>query len=47
VTAFANGDLERVKGLRKNETRAALEEAGAKSYRLREINNELDLILSK
>ncbi|MGL4915942.1 MAG: methyl-accepting chemotaxis protein, partial [Aeromonas allosaccharophila] len=35
------GDLERVKSLRKNETRAALEEVGAKSYRLREINNEI------
>ena len=41
IAAFASGDLEKVKSLRKNETRAALEEAGAKSYRLREINNEL------
>ncbi|MGY3893501.1 methyl-accepting chemotaxis protein [Aeromonas enterica] len=40
LAAFANGDLERVKSLRKNETRAALEEAGAKSIRLRELNNE-------
>ncbi|WP_068978005.1 methyl-accepting chemotaxis protein [Aeromonas sp. EERV15] len=41
MSAFAAGDLERVRSLRKNETRAALEEVGAKSYRLREINNEL------
>ncbi|RSM29715.1 methyl-accepting chemotaxis protein [Aeromonas salmonicida] len=41
VTAFSNGDLERVKSLRKNETRVALEEVGSKSYRLREINNEI------
>ncbi|MFQ2191005.1 methyl-accepting chemotaxis protein [Aeromonas jandaei] len=41
VNAFAAGDLDKVRSLRKNETRAALEEAGAKSYRLREINNEI------
>ncbi|MEV3811747.1 methyl-accepting chemotaxis protein [Aeromonas allosaccharophila] len=41
LSAFATGDLDRVKSLRKNETRAALEEVGAKSYRLREINNEI------
>ncbi|WP_033137557.1 methyl-accepting chemotaxis protein [Aeromonas finlandensis] len=41
MSAFAAGDLERVKSLRKNETRAALQEAGDKSFRLREINNEL------
>ncbi len=28
IAAFASGDLEKVKSLRKNETRAALEEAG-------------------
>ncbi|MGL6627489.1 methyl-accepting chemotaxis protein [Aeromonas jandaei] len=41
MSAFAAGDLDKVRSLRKNETRAALEEAGAKSYRLREINNEI------
>ncbi|QNF17554.1 methyl-accepting chemotaxis protein [Aeromonas jandaei] len=41
VNAFAAGDLDKVRSLRKNETRAALEEAGAKSLRLREINNEI------
>jgi methyl-accepting chemotaxis protein len=41
MSAFAAGDLDRVRSLRKNETRAALEEAGTKSFRLREINNEL------
>lgn len=41
MSAFAAGDLERVRALRKNETRAALEEVGAKSQRLREINNEI------
>ena len=41
MAAFASGDLDKVKSLRRNETRVALEEAGAKSYRLREINNEL------
>lgn len=41
MNAFAANDLEKVKGLRKNETRAALEEAGAKSLRLREINTEI------
>ncbi|WP_042035579.1 MCP four helix bundle domain-containing protein, partial [Aeromonas popoffii] len=41
MAAIASGDLERVKGLRKNETRVALEEVGSKSYRMREINNEV------
>ncbi|MFQ2125665.1 methyl-accepting chemotaxis protein [Aeromonas jandaei] len=41
MSAFAAGDLDKVRSLRKNETRAALEEVGAKSYRLREINNEI------
>ncbi|WP_421215698.1 methyl-accepting chemotaxis protein [Aeromonas jandaei] len=41
MSAFTAGDLDKVRSLRKNETRAALEEAGAKSYRLREINNEI------
>ncbi|HHQ4773870.1 methyl-accepting chemotaxis protein [Aeromonas veronii] len=41
LNAFAAGDLDKVRSLRKNETRAALEEVGAKSYRLREINNEI------
>ncbi|QWL57154.1 methyl-accepting chemotaxis protein [Aeromonas jandaei] len=41
MSAFAAGDLDKVRSLRKNETRAALEEAGAKSYRLRELNNEI------
>ncbi|MFM5598500.1 methyl-accepting chemotaxis protein [Aeromonas sp. 601027] len=41
INAFAAGDLDKVRSLRKNETRAALEEVGAKSYRLREINNEI------
>ncbi|MBL0625306.1 methyl-accepting chemotaxis protein [Aeromonas jandaei] len=41
MSAFAAGDLDKVRSLRKNETRAALEEAGAKSLRLREINNEI------
>ncbi|BBQ54303.1 methyl-accepting chemotaxis protein [Aeromonas jandaei] len=41
MSAFAAGDLDKVRSLRKNETRAALEETGAKSYRLREINNEI------
>ncbi|MGL5092996.1 MAG: methyl-accepting chemotaxis protein [Aeromonas sobria] len=41
MSAFSAGDLERVRSLRKNETRMALEEVGAKSYRLREVNTEL------
>ncbi|WP_421275577.1 methyl-accepting chemotaxis protein [Aeromonas veronii] len=41
LNAFAAGDLDKVRSLRKNETRAALEEVGAKSYRLRESNNEI------
>jgi methyl-accepting chemotaxis protein len=41
LSAFTAGDLERVRSLRKNETRIALEEVGAKSYRLREINTEI------
>lgn len=41
MNAFAANDLEKVRSLRKNETRAALEEAGAKSLRLREINTEI------
>ncbi|MFB2864175.1 methyl-accepting chemotaxis protein [Aeromonas sp. MdU4] len=41
MNAFATGDLDRVRSLRKNETRVALEEAGSKSLRLREINNEI------
>lgn len=45
--AFAASDLERVKSLRKNETRVALEEVGAKSYRLREINNEIAALMTR
>ncbi len=41
MSAFAAGDLDKVRSLRKNETRVMLEEVGAKSYRLREINNEI------
>ncbi|WP_421202049.1 methyl-accepting chemotaxis protein [Aeromonas enteropelogenes] len=41
LSAFANGDLDKVKSLRRNETRVALEEVGAKALRLREINNEI------
>ncbi|MFB2874319.1 methyl-accepting chemotaxis protein [Aeromonas jandaei] len=41
MSAFAAGDLQKVRSLRKNETRVALEEVGSKSYRLREINNEI------
>ncbi|TNJ17926.1 chemotaxis protein [Aeromonas sobria] len=47
LSAFAAGDLERVRSLRKNETRVALEEVGAKSYRLREINNEIAAQMTK
>ncbi|TNH92610.1 methyl-accepting chemotaxis protein [Aeromonas sobria] len=47
MSAFTAGDLERVRSLRKNETRVALEEVGAKSYRLREINNEIAAQMTK
>ena len=47
LSAFAAGDLERVRSLRKNETRVALEEVGAKSFRLREINNEIAAQMTK
>ena len=47
INAFAANDLEKVKNLRKNETRTALEEAGAKSLRLREINHEIAIDMTK
>lgn len=47
MSAFAAGDLDKVRSLRKNETRVTLEEAGAKSYRLREINNEIATRMTK
>lgn len=47
LSAFAAGDLERVRSLRKNETRVALGEVGAKSFRLREINNEIAAQMTK
>jgi methyl-accepting chemotaxis protein len=47
MSAFAAGDLDRVRSLRTNETLTALEEAGAKSFRLREINNELAKQMTK
>ncbi|MGH1407990.1 MAG: MCP four helix bundle domain-containing protein, partial [Aeromonas sp.] len=47
MNAFAANDLEKVKNLRKVDTRLALEEVGAKSLRLREINNEIAIDMTK
>ncbi|MEL3927629.1 methyl-accepting chemotaxis protein [Aeromonas enteropelogenes] len=41
MKAFAADDLQKVKSLRRNETRVALEEVGAKAFQLREINTEI------